>query len=77
MYLVLILATTTLIFFITTLYFSFKRKVIIKKETVTEIDPELENELAGYEHTLRSIAYDAKSIKEARKLADDAIGDEK
>lgn len=46
-------------------------------ETVTEIDPMLESQLAGYEHTLRSIAYNAKTIKEARKLADDAIGDEK
>ena len=68
---------TTVLFLVMTLYFAFHRRVEIEEKIVTEIDPELENQLAGYEHTLRSIAYTAKTIKEARKLADDAIGDEK
>lgn len=77
MYLIPALICSNIIFIIFSFYFYFNRKVFMDIETVTEIDPMLESQLAGYEHTLRSIAYNAKTIKEARKLADDAIGDEK
>jgi hypothetical protein len=77
MELTVILAITTVIFLVTSLYFAFNRKVVIKKKTVIEIDPELENKIAGYEHTLRSIAYDTKTIKAAKKLADDILEEEK
>jgi hypothetical protein len=77
MYLVPALVCSNIIFIIFSFYFYFNRKVVVEKKTVTEIDPMLESQLAGYEHTLRSIAYSAKTIKEARQLADDVIGDGK
>ena len=77
MYLVPALICANIIFIIFSFYFYFNRKVVVEKRTITEIDPELESQLVGYEHTLRSIAYNAKTIKEARKLADDALGEEK
>lgn len=72
--LTIVLAILVVILFSTTLIFAFNKKVIT--EIITEIDPELENKLAGYEHTLRSIAYDTKTIKTARKLADDILDEE-
>jgi hypothetical protein len=67
----LIIATFALL--TSTFYFAVKRKVEIKEIVIPEIDPELENGLAEYEYTLRSIAYDAKTIKAARQLATDAL----
>jgi hypothetical protein len=65
------LVILVVILFSTTLIFAFNKKVIT--EIITEIDPELETKVMDYEHVLRSIAFDTKSIKSARKLAESVL----
>ncbi len=68
----LIVATFALL--ISTFYFAIRKNIEIRE--IPTIDPEIENDLAKCKHTLRSIAYAAKTIKEARKLAEDALPEE-
>lgn len=68
-----ILGLIVVILFISNLYFIFHKKIIVEEKIVQEIDPEIESKAAGYKQTLKSIAYDAKTIKAARILAEEIL----